>query len=470
MDYESTFLRLEKNLPADIKFMSIRFDKSESELLEIMNIGKDDKGEPRIKGENFLFHSKGAYISVVNNDGHRGETTINSESFEDLKEGVLKALKSSKYSNYKVPFDENISYGEGKHVIKPEINPYDIAPEDKKKEMLDFYNSIFPIDKRIISVRLFYIYNNRSIDVFNTQGAHTFQVKPNIACLVKATAKQENIDYTINMFGGCGGYELIRRTDKEKVRNEIGKEINWLMGAKPIKAGKYTAILDNSQSSILAHECFGHACEADGVQFNISPFTKELIGKKIGFELCTLIDNPTIKGSRGFSKYDHEGILSKKTVLIDKGVLVNFMNNAETSSLFDLKPNGHAFAQDRTYNPIVRMTNTYFSPGDATLEEMMEDIKYGVFLKGWKYGWVEEIQKIWKCQVLTGRLIENGELTTPIRETQYSGSVFGLIKNVDMVGKEIKFEIATCGKENQRKPESSGGPYLRIKNLDVGGI
>lgn len=234
--------------------------------------------------------------------------------------------------------------------------------------------------------------------------------------------------------------------------------------AEKIKPGKYTVILDNDLTGTFCHEVVGHASEADGIVHRDSIFSDKL-GKKVSNEYVHIVDDPSMK-EFGYFKIDDEGVKAKRTDIIQRGVLNDFMNSRETSKKLNLKPNGHARAESGADVPIVRMSNTYMVPGNAKKEDVF-DVSNGIYLIGMRGGSVEPYTGQFMFMAKLGYIVENGELKKPIRDVTLTGGLDSVLKNINVVGNDMKFNPGWCGKDGQTVRVADGGPHIQVSNMSI---
>jgi TldD protein len=183
-----------------------------------------------------------------------------------------------------------------------------------------------------------------------------------------------------------------------------------------------------------------------------------------------MIDDGTVKQAFGSIPFDCEGTPSSRTVVIKNGVYSGFMHSLETSGEFHTKPTGNARAQDYTRRVFVRMTNTFFEPGDSTLDEIIEDTKDGLLAVQGISGMEDPVGGGFQVRVLKGYTIRNGEKQALVRSFTLTGKALDILKTVDLVGKEFMLSGGNCGKgEEDWVPVTSGGPYMRAKIIVGGG-
>jgi TldD protein len=227
-------------------------------------------------------------------------------------------------------------------------------------------------------------------------------------------------------------------------------------------------IADPDLAGVFAHEAVGHASEADLVSTGDSCFAGR-IGERIGSEMVTIRDDATVPGMNGRMVYDDEGVKAGNKVLIRKGILNDFIQSRETAAKLNMTPNGGARAESYHGRPLVRMSNTFFEKGDRDFKELLEGVKLGVYAKGTRGGQVNTAQGFFQFNAQESYLIENGEITKPLRDVSLSGRTLDILKLIDGVGKDKDLTgVGICGK-GQMVPVGDGGPHIRIARCVVGG-
>ena len=275
---------------------------------------------------------------------------------------------------------------------------------------------------------------------------------------------------------GCsGGFRWVKRWNaSEKIAREATL-LQSTLHAKKAKAGKYDVILSPELVGIIVHECVGHPFEADRIlgreaaQAGKSYASVELLGKRIGSVEVSVVDDPTIKGSYGFYLYDDEGVKARKRTLIERGVVKEFLQNRKTAFAFNTKSNAAARASSYAREPIVRMANTFILPGSYTFDELIEDVKRGIFINSfteWNIDDKRVNQKYVGCEAY---LIENGEIKGLVRRPVIELTTFTFLSSIDACSRDLQFVAGTCGKGEpmQGIPVFMGGPYIRLRNVVV---
>jgi TldD protein len=182
----------------------------------------------------------------------------------------------------------------------------------------------------------------------------------------------------------------------------------------------------------------------------------------------TIIDDASMDAF-GYYAYDAEGIATAKNVLVENGKLLSLLSSRETAAKFGISSSGNARSKVGD-QPIVRMSNTYLKPGNLAFEELIEDIKDGIYLKGSRGGQVDTGKGIFQFNAAESFMVENGEIKAPLRDVSLSGNILEILNHVDAVGSDFKMSIGFCGKGGQTAPVGDGGPHIRVSEATVGGV
>jgi len=258
-----------------------------------------------------------------------------------------------------------------------------------------------------------------------------------------------------NSKGGSKGLELYDK--KDSTPEYLGKKAHeWAKeqrDAKASPAGKFRTLCDNELSGVLAHESFGHCAEADFVLTNSTVLINRL-NEKIGTEKVTIIDEGITneKYNSFWLPYDDEGTKTSKTVLVENGILKGYLHNRASAKILGQEPTGNARAMHYRFNPIPRMKNTYFAPGDLTEEEAIEQLKEGIYAIQTSGGQVSPTEGTFLFKAVRGYWIENGEIKHPIKDVTIKGELLALLNNVEGVTKDLKIisgYFGGCGKNAQ---------------------
>lgn len=355
-----------------------------------------------------------------------------------------------------------------KVVIEPVISKdFRLVPLQQKVALVSRYNKVLLTAAPNIQTTNTY-YLDASITKFfvNSEGSKIYQKRPYIRLNCTALARVDGIvEGYRKSVGHIGGFEIVEGLEDEMVK--VAKQAQQLAGCPRVKSGKYSAILDPLMAGTFAHEAFGHFSEADH-QYESPKLLKQMkLGKKLGSQQVNIVDDPNLEGGWGNFTYDDEGVQAKKIALLTSGVITGRLHSRETAGKLNEIPNGHARADGFSSRPIVRMSNTYFLPGQFSLKELIKDTQKGILVVNWMAGMTA--LEDFTFTALYGVMIENGKLTQQVRGVKLMGNVFDTLKNIDAVSNDFQHDQGTCGKLGQSIPVGSGGGYVRINNITLGG-
>ncbi|NJE43274.1 TldD/PmbA family protein [Thermococcus sp. GR6] len=304
---------------------------------------------------------------------------------------------------------------------------------------------------------------------FNSLGSEIETVVPRIRLSFSVTAKGNGeMQQYWKSFGGAAGWELVEGVDLTHWTAFVREKAISLLSAKSPPSGEFDVIMDPELTGVFIHEALGHAAEADAIKTGESILTGRL-GERIAVEELTVVDDPTLPGKFGSYIYDDEGIRAKRVEIIKNGVLLNYLNDRETAAVLSLEPNGHGRAQGYSYQPLARMSNTYVEPRDWSFEEMLSEVKRGLYMIGDKGGEVDTANGTFTFGAKEGYIIENGEIKEQVRDVALSGKILDVLKNIRAIGSDLIVEFpGYCGK-GQWVPVDDGGPHVLTRAV-VGGL
>jgi TldD protein len=238
----------------------------------------------------------------------------------------------------------------------------------------------------------------------------------------------------------------------------------------PESAGQMEVVLGPADSGILLHEAIGHGLEADFNRKGTSNYSGR-IGQRVASELCTVVDDGTIGHSRGAINVDDEGNPGRKNVLIENGILVDYMHDAISSRHYKREPSGNGRRESFRSNPLPRMTNTLLAPGKSDPEEILRSTKRGIYAKRFSGGQVNISNGDFVFSLTEGYLIEDGKLGAPVKGVNLIGNGPDVLTKVTMLGNDFQLSdgIWTCGKDGQSLPVGVGTPTVKIAAITVGG-
>ena len=277
--------------------------------------------------------------------------------------------------------------------------------------------------------------------------------------------------------GETGGLEVVERIGlAEKVEDEAKMIGKVLKGATKPPTDIVDVVLSPELSGIAAHESVGHPQEADrvlgreGAQAGESYLNSGSIGRRIGSPEANVSDDPTLPHSNGFVPVDDEGVEGKKRFLIKDGVINEFLQNRATAKEFGVRSNGASRSVAFDREPIIRMSNTFVEPGDYSTDEIIKEVKHGVFFKTFTEWNIDDKRLNQRYVALEAYLIERGELKGLVRSPVLEITTPKLWGSVKARSKHVEFESATCGKGDpqQGAPVWTGGPETLLSGIKLG--
>ena len=254
---------------------------------------------------------------------------------------------------------------------------------------------------------------------------------------------------------------------QQEAMDYIEKAEEFYEHAEKIDGGNYTVVLSPMAAGIFAHESFGHKSEADFMLGDEGMKKEWQLGKRVGSEFLSIVDDGNLSGS-GFTPFDDEGNRAEKTVLIDHGILRGRLHSAATAAELEEDVTGNARSINFEYEPIVRMTATYIEPGQCSKDELIAGISHGILIESVKHG---SGMSTFTLAPSMAYLIENGKVTRPVKFSVITGNVMKTLDQIDAVSNELEilsFVGGGCGKMEQYPlPVSFGGPYVRVREINV---
>jgi len=419
-------------------------------ICEDNKIEKVVSGRDRGIGLRVIFDFKTAY--AYTND-------LTEKGLLELADTVSKAVKEG---------------GSGKDIglVKKEIAPgfsIKVPPQSvdllEKVELVKKANTFARgFDNRIGQVKVVYGDGFRQMVVVNSYGQWAEEDRIGILFLVQVVAREGDVVQTgYEPVGGVMGLEIFEETPPEKVAELASKRALLMLKARKAEGGKMSVVLSNEAGGTMIHEAVGHGLEADLAQQGLSVYSGK-IGEKIASPLVTVIDDATIPYRRGSFFFDDEGTHGQKTILVENGVLKNYMYDRLTALKDGAVSTGNGRRESYHHRPIPRMTNTMIAPGKTNPEDIIKSLGNGLFVKKMGGGQVNTV-----FEITEGYLIEKGKIGEPVRGATLTGNGPQILKNIDMVGSDLGFAIGTCGKDAQGVPVSDAQPTLRIPEIVIGG-
>jgi TldD protein len=269
--------------------------------------------------------------------------------------------------------------------------------------------------------------------------------------------------------GHTMGFELFDRYQVEDLAREAAEQALTKLKARPAPSGALPVVIGRGGGGVLFHEACGHGLEADHIQKNVSVFAGR-VGKQVASPLVTLVDDGTVANEWGTFAIDDEGTPAQRNVLIQDGILTDYMWDQLRARKEGRKLSGNGRRQSYKHLPMVRMTNTYLVNGTSTHDEIVADTPDGVYVAHLGGGQVNTATGDFVFGMTEAYLIEGGKITEPLREGNLIGNGPKVLEMIDAVADDFEMgPPGTCGKDGQGVPVGDGVPTLRVSSLTVGG-
>jgi TldD protein len=264
------------------------------------------------------------------------------------------------------------------------------------------------------------------------------------------------------------GWELFDEYDIDQIAATAAQRALTKLHARPAPSGTFTIVLNKGAGGTMFHEACGHGLEADLVMKDTSVFRNK-VGQRVAAKGVTIVDDGSYAREWGTSAIDDEGNPTKRNVLIDDGILTDYMWD-----LRHAKKEGHAYSgngrrQSYQYLPIVRMTNTYLLAGRDDPAAIVSSTESGVYCAKLGGGQVDTATGDFVFGMVEAYLIEDGRITEPLRDANLIGNGPKVLSGIDAIGNDFATGVGTCGKDGQGVPVSDGNPTLRVQGVTVGG-
>ncbi len=311
----------------------------------------------------------------------------------------------------------------------------------------------------------------RHILIATSDGRLAADVQPllrfNVQCLSERGRSRQS---AVSGGGGRLGLEYFADHSPEALAREAARQAVLRHDAVEAPAGLFPVVLAAGDSGILLHEAVGHGLEADFNRKQTSTYSGRL-GQRVASPLCTVVDDGTLRHSRGSLNVDDEANPTGLNVLIAKGVLQGYMQDRISARHFGVPPSGNGRRETFKHAPMPRMTNTYMLPGESDPEEIIRSVQRGLYCVNYGGGQVNISNGDFVFSVTEAYLIEGGQVTAPVRNVTLIGNGPDTLSKVTMVGNDLKLSDGrwTCGKEGQSVPVGVGMPTVLVSAITVGG-
>ena len=463
-------------------FQNSDIDVNKAEKIVSDTLNRCDDGELYLedsKSESILLDDNKIKSSNYTTDLGYGFRAITGDvvAYSHSNEISNKSLKSSS-ENLKSSHKSNIgSYNSDikktNQKFYSDVDPIETKSLSSKIELLNKINQYARSkDSSVKQVTASFLGEKKDIEILRSGGELLKDTRPlvriNVSVMVEKKGRKETGVYGI---GGRQSYDDYLVNDNwKKVCDEAFRIASTNLESKPSPAGEMQVVLGPGWPAILIHEAVGHGLEGDFNRKKTSAF-HDLVGKKVASDGVTIIDDGTIENRRGSLNIDDEGTPTEKTVLIENGILKNFMQDRMNARLMNTKSTGNGRRESYKHIVMPRMRNTIMLGGNNTQEEMIKSVNKGIFAVSFGGGQVDITSGKFVFNCTEAYEIINGKIGSPIKGATLIGDGPSILKEVSMVGNDMMLDpgIGTCGKAGQGVPVGVAQPSILINKMTVGG-
>ena len=349
--------------------------------------------------------------------------------------------------------------------------PFEQMSTQEKAEVLRQMDAVTrQHSPHIVSVQCGYSEIRRRVWIYNSEGVWAEDDRSFLEFRGQVTAQKGDVrQSSATGVGGQVGLEFFDDRDPVQMMPEAADTALLMLDARPAPAGEMPVVITNGWGGVLFHEACGHCMEADFVTKGASAYGG-LVGEKVAPDFLTAIDDGTIPGRRGTMRFDDEGAPTNRTVLIENGILQEYMWDLTEARRAGRASTGNGRRQSFRHMPMPRMTNTFIDAGPHDPEEIIRSVKKGLYAKKLGGGQVEIGRGDYVFTITEGWLIEDGKLTAPVRGATLVGNGPETLRQIDMIGTDLALDPGRgmCGKMQWARV-SVGQPTVRVPKLTVGG-
>jgi TldD protein len=356
------------------------------------------------------------------------------------------------------------------HAVK--LRPEDVGAERKADLLRACDERARAAGAEVAQVTVGYVEGRRIVEIYNSEGVAASDDRTRIRLSAQVVARREangdsRVETGTDTRGGHAGYELLA-DDPEQVATSAARKALTMLDAVEAPTGRLPVVVGNGFGGVLLHEAVGHGLEADAVQKRASVYAGKL-GEQLAERGVTAYDDGRLANEWGSDGIDDEGVPTRRTTVISDGRLTSYLYDLIRARADGVESTGNGRRESFRHLPVPRMTNTYFAPGEASPEELIESIDSGLYAVSFGGGQVEPATGDFVFGVSEGYLIEGGKVTAPVRGATLVGNGLEALAAIDGIAGDLRIATGYCGKAGQRVAAGVGQPHVRIRELTVGG-
>lgn len=446
----------------------------------------------------YLMKGKGLYGDVFIEEKTYNHIQFESSRFEKIEKGMDKGVGLRVITPWKSFFASTNSFDEDELIrLSKELNvsadgnkPLNLGEISRTKAKYPFSLLVEPqevelkrklemvqradaharsLEKRIKQVRIVYRDTKQKVTIHNSDNELIDDERNQTVFNIFVVGEDRGeMQTSYDAIGGFYGFEFFTDERIENLVIKTVKRLTGLLDAKEAPMGLKTVVLASEAGGTMIHEAIGHGLESDLAMEGLSCY-KGLLNEKIASNLICVVDDATIPNMRGTYAFDDEGTPSERTVLVENGILKNYMYDRFYAMKYKTKSTGNGRRESFRHRPIPRMSNTMILPGSDHPKRIIGSVDDGVYVVKMGGGQVDTVRGDFVFEIQEGYIIEKGCIGPMIKNATLMGNGLKVLDEIDMVGNDLGFGIGTCGKDGQGVPVSDAQPTLRIPEIVVGG-
>lgn len=349
------------------------------------------------------------------------------------------------------------------------IRPEDVDAADKVAAVVEADDAARSTGAAVRQVVASYADVRQKVLIASSDGRRAEDDRTRARLVVQVVAAEENnIATGFEAPGHSGGFELLDDNPPAALGRRAAVKALAMLKAKPSPAGEFPVVLAAGTGGVLIHEACGHGLEADALVKEASVYATKR-GETLGQDIVTIVDDGTVEGAWGSFGVDDEGTASQRTVLFDKGTLVGHISDLRSAGKIEHPPTGNGRRQSYAHVPIVRMRNTDLLPGSDDADDIVRSVTRGIYAATFAGGEVNPATGNFVFGMSEAYMIENGEITHPVKGAQLIGNGPKVLGAIEAVAKDFRRWEGVCGKDGQHAPVTTGMPTVLLSRMTVGG-
>ena len=440
-----------------VDFAEVFCEETQRNTINVRNSGVDGSSCGRESGVGIrVFSGLNAYYAYSNDGREETLLRLTKELCAACKGGAVQPALLRKL----------VDYGRGKENLSFSSRSY----KEKIRLVERAIHAGMDFDSEISQINVRYLDSDRHILIANSEGFLGADRQLKTRMLITAYAQHGgNVRSGYIGPGAMRGLDFYDEIDLEACAKHAAQAAKTAVHAEKCPSGMMTVVVDNGFGGLMFHEACGHSLEASSVARGNSEFSGKL-GQQVASPLVTLIDDGSLPDEWGSVPMDDEGNPGQRNVLIENGILKGYLIDRLEGRRMGMAATGSARRQSYKFAPEARMTNTFIAPGNSSREEIIANTERGLFVGNINGGSVNPATGDFNFNVTETWLIENGKLTRPVYGATLIGSGGQVLKQVDMVGNNLKLGQGYCYNNSGALYINAGQPTLRVKNILVGGL